>query len=60
MEERTTPVLQASVTNHCTSHTSSINGFKMENGRTCMYVSVGLSVKVPSYNNTNIIHNEIS
>jgi len=28
MEERTTPVLQVSVTNHCAAHTRSINGLR--------------------------------
>jgi hypothetical protein len=60
MEERTTPVLQALVTNHCVAHTRSILRlrWKME-GQTCLQ-SGWLSVEVLSYNNTNIIRNEIS
>ena len=60
IEETTTPVLQASVTNHCAAHTRSINGlrWKMEGHTFCK--SVRLSVKVLPHKKTNIIHNEIS
>jgi hypothetical protein len=59
MEEITSPVLQALLTNHCAAHTRSILRlrWKME-GQTCLQ-SGWLSVTVPSYNNPNIIRYEI-
>jgi len=59
-EERTTPVLQASVTNHCAAHTRSTNGlrWKME-GHTCLQKCVVISTSIV-INNANIIHKEIS